>query len=118
MSHGSFWFPTAEKSRSAKSEFHFFVSEDDPSFQKHAEAWTHNTREKFFGARKQGAHAGSFRVQFTLPGRHHAPKAVDLVPLSTGESTFAAVKIRQPLGASINSFSPDYFLRVTEVIEG
>jgi len=100
------------------SILHRFISQDDPTLQKQTGGVTYKTRQKFLGTRRDGVYDGSFRLQFTLPGKDNSPKGIELLPLSKGEPTFAAVKVKLPLGAVITSLSPDFITRVEEVRDG
>lgn len=116
-SHNSLQVPRAAWP-TANSRFHRFISQDDPSFEKQARGVTYSTRQKFLGTRREGVHNGSFRLQFTLPGEDNTPKAIELLPLSEGEPTFAAVKVKLKLGAVIKSLPPDFFMQVEDVRQG
>jgi hypothetical protein len=109
------WRPSGR----SKSDYHYFVPQNDLSFESQsASTMNYFTRQKFLGTRKEGIHDGTFRLQFTLPGEDKSPKAIELVPLSKGEPTFAAVKMRLSLGATINSLAPDHVLQVVDLTEG
>jgi len=99
-----------------ESQFHRFVSQDASASK--AAGLDYFTRQRFIGTRREGVYNGTFRLQFNLPGKDNSPKAIELVPLSKGEPTFAAVKLRLNFGATIKNLPPDYFMQVVDVAKG
>jgi len=61
------------------------------------------TPEQFAGQRFLGAYEGSFRIQFTLPGRDDKPMTVELLrsTKTKNDPAYGAVKVKLPLAMEV-----------------
>jgi len=89
-------------------KFHRFVTEEDATFEEYVfndrTGFACKTPRKFDGVRRDGSIAGSFRVQFTLPGQDDDPKTIELVQSRGNDSpAFGAVRVKLPIDATVVS---------------
>lgn len=86
-----------------------FVSEDDPTFKPYvvnkATGYTCASPQAFFPLRLEGKYEGTFRVQFTLPGKEDQPKTIELMRTNKDNPSFGAVRVKGPIGADVG-FDP------------
>jgi len=82
-----------------------YVDGDDPTFQPYARnqvtGFVCQTPEQFSGLRLPGAYQGSFRIQFTLPGRDDDPKTIELQRSTKDNPSYGAVKVKLPLSIEV-----------------
>jgi len=107
------------------SESYRYVYEDDPTFEPYISnpvfGFVCKTPEQFSGQRLSGAYEGTFRIQFTLPGKDDEPKTVELKrsikdnPSTKDNPSFGAVKVKIPLGIEVEINMQKRRLVVTKI---